>query len=96
MAYFLVTAVPSFWLLAAVVCFIALVLGERIAAASEASPVFVMIASAMLIFLRTGLTPFMDTSTAFVSRVTGVMLGSAYCVAMLATLLAWLRRPLQQ
>jgi len=96
LAYFLVTAVPSFWLLAGVVCLIALVFGERIAAANEASPLFVMIASATLILLGTGLTPFMDTSTAFASRVTGVVLGSAYCVTMLAALQAWLGRPSQQ
>ena len=86
-AYFLIESAPTLPFLAAIVILISLLFGAGIAAADERSPLVAVMASATFILLGLGLTPFMDTSTAFASRVAGVVLASLYCVGMLAILL---------
>jgi hypothetical protein len=73
-------------MLAVIILAVALFFGERIANTGESAPLYVGAATATLVLLGLGLSPFNDATTAFATRVTYVILASAYALALLALL----------
>lgn len=84
LAYGLIEAAPSVPMLAAIVIAVALFFGERIATGDPSAPLYAGAATATLVLLGLGLSPFNDASTAFASRVTYVVLASGYALALIA------------
>lgn len=85
-AYFMIDSASSVPALAAIVLAVSLFFGERIATTGEKAPLYVGAAIAALVLLGLGLSPFNDASTAFVTRVTYVVLASLYALTLIALL----------
>lgn len=95
-AYFMIDSAATLLMLAAVILAVALFYGERIAFAGSSAPLYAGACTATLVILGLGLSPFNDASTAFASRVTYVILTSAYTLALLALLTSLYPGPRKQ
>ena len=82
--YGVMFAAPSFPMLVSVLLLVGLVFGWRIFTSGASTPLFVIALITTLILFGTGLSPFRDAGTAFVTRLIYVMLAGAYTVGMLA------------
>jgi hypothetical protein len=96
LAYFMIDSAATLLMLAAVILVVALFYGERIAFAGPSASLYAVACTATLVLLGLGLSPFNDASTAFASRVTYVILTSAYTLALLALLTALYPAPRNQ
>lgn len=88
--YNLVEIASSYAFLVAIVLGAALIFAQRIAAGGARAPLALVACVAFLTLLGLGLTPFNDAGTAFVTRVTDVLIASAYSIAFIAF---WTRSP---
>ena len=79
-AYALVTAVPTVAMLAAATVAFALVFASRIALGGQAAVLAAAACAAGLVLFGSGLSPLYDSGTAFMARLTNVLLASAYTV----------------
>ncbi len=83
-AYGVINHAPSLPMLAGIVVVMSLFFGERIATAGPKAPLWVVACTSAIILLGSGLSPFNDASTAFVTRVGYVVLTGIFVVGMLA------------
>jgi hypothetical protein len=79
-AYALVTAVPTPAMLAAVTVALSLAFGGRIATGGQSAALGGAACAAAIVLFGSGLSPLYDSGTAFVARLTNVLMASAYTV----------------
>lgn len=79
-AYALVTAVPTLAMLAAVMIAVSLAFGGAIAMGGQRAALAGAACAAAVVLFGSGLSPLYDSGTAFVARLTNVLMASAYTV----------------